>query len=102
MVSSFRIKFNTNGTYSRTIVKFGLTSLRTFGGFFHDLGEVIPTISNKIEEWEDFQLVLGPYSIEMNREVTDPTRFNLIGRVVETKIDASIQGRRLTLRAQQE
>lgn len=81
MVSSFRLKLNTEGETSSTIVQKGLHFLQVFGGFFLSTEEFISVLSSRIDRWEDFQFVFGPYSVEMNQEHLDPTRFNVFGHL---------------------
>lgn len=86
MVSSFRLKFNTEGKSAETLVPKGLKFLELFGGFFLRTEEFLAVLSNRIESWRNFQMVLGPYVVEMNQEVIDPTRFNVFGRLHHTSI----------------
>lgn len=81
MVTSFRLKFNTEGKAAETLVPKGLKLLELFGGFFLKTEEFLGVLSNRIESWENFQTVLGPYVVEMNQELIEPTRFNVFGRL---------------------
>lgn len=94
MVSSFRLKFNTAGNTPQMIADEGLAALQSFGGFYLGIEELMPVLGKKINRWEDFQTVLGPYSIEMDREILDPTRFNVFGRINRTQTSATSQWRR--------
>lgn len=85
MVTSFRLKFNTEGKAAEIIVSKGLEFLQTFGGLFLKTEDFIAVISHRIETWESFQMVLGPYMVEMDRELINPTRFNVFGRLYKTK-----------------
>lgn len=85
MVTSFRLKFNTEGKPADIIVSKGLEFLETFGGLFLKTEEFIAVISHRIGTWERFQMVLGPYMVEMDRELINPTRFNVLGRTYATK-----------------
>lgn len=86
MVSSFRLKFNTQGKAAETLVAKGLKFLELFGGLFLKTEEFLTALSNRIESWENFQMVLGPYVVEMNHEFIDPTRFNVFGRLHHASI----------------
>lgn len=88
MLSSFRLKLNTEGGMHAAIVEEGLSALRSFGGFYLETGEIIPLLATRINEWKEFQIVLGPYLIEMDREVLDPTRFNIFGRLHTTDAES--------------
>lgn len=86
MVSSFRLKFNTEGKAAETLVPKGLKFLELFGGFFLRTEEFLAGLSSRIESWENFRMVLGPYVVEMNQEIIDPTRFNVLGRLHHARI----------------
>lgn len=81
MVSSFRLKFNTEGKRTPTLAPKGLKILQIFGGFYLNTEEFISELSNRIDAWKNFQTVAGPYLIEMTQEVLDPNRFNVVGRL---------------------
>lgn len=89
MVSSFRLKFNTEGMAAETLIKQGLQFLELFGGFFLKTEEFLSVLSDRIEGWQNFQMVLGPYVVEMNQELIDPTRFNVFGRLHQANTSAS-------------
>lgn len=81
MVSSFRLKFNTEGNRAETIASIGIQLLETHGGLFLKTEDFISIVSKRIGRWESFQVLLGPYLVEMNQEIVDPTRFNVFGRL---------------------
>lgn len=86
MVNSFRLKFNTEGKAAETLVAKGLKFLELFGGLYLKTEEFLTALSSRIESWENFQMVLGPYVVEMNHELIDPTRFNVFGRLQHASI----------------
>lgn len=81
MVTSFRLKFNTQGKRAEAIVLKGVELLKSYGGFFLKTEDFIPMLSERIGRWEPFQIILGPYLAEMHQEIVDPTRFNFFGRL---------------------
>lgn len=83
MVTSFRLKFNTQGERAEAIVLKGVELLRSHRGFFLNTEDFIPMLSERIDRWEPFQIILGPYLAEMDQEIVDPTRFNVFGRLFQ-------------------
>ena len=81
MVTSFRLKFNTQGKRAEAIVLTGVKLLQSYGGFFLKTEDFIPMLSERIGQWEPFQIILGPYLAEMDQEIADPSRFNVFGRL---------------------
>jgi len=89
-VSSFRLKFNTEGTNAEKLVQMGLNALQRFGGFVQEDENFLPTLAPRIQMWESFHLLWGHYSLAMDREVVDATRFNLLGRL-QKSLSANIR-----------
>lgn len=81
MVSSFRLKFNTEGKTAEEVISKGIEFMKTHGGFFLKTEDFISVISERIGRWKNFRTLLGPYLVEMNQEILDPTRFNVLGRL---------------------
>lgn len=81
MVTSFRLKFNTQGKRAEATVLKGIELLQSYGGFFLKTEDFVPMLSERIGRWEPFRIILGPYLAEMDQEIVDPTRFNVFGRL---------------------
>ncbi|QEE43376.1 hypothetical protein FVA81_01635 (plasmid) [Rhizobium sp. WL3] len=80
-VSSFRLKFNTDETDAQNLIQEGLNALQRFGGFGQTDDSFFPALASRIQKWDSFRILWGRYSLAMHREVSDATRFNLLGRL---------------------
>jgi len=79
-VSSFRLKFNTEGTEVQRLVVQGLKSLKRFEGLGGADDRLFQSLGSKINQWQSFRLIWGHYLLEMDQELSDRNRFNLIAR----------------------
>lgn len=86
--SSFRLKFNTRGIDANNLVQQGLAALQQFGGLGATGDELFGSLGSRITGWESFRLVWGHYSLEMDRELADPQRFNLIGKATRSDLSS--------------
>jgi hypothetical protein len=84
-ISSFRLKFNTRGIEANNLVQQGLSALQQFGGLGATSDEWFGSLRSRIARWESFRLVWGHYSLEMDPELADPQRFNVIGRPMRSE-----------------
>lgn len=93
-VTSFRLKFNTLGTDAASLAKQGLIALKEFGGLGAPDDRLFRSLELKIARRQSFQLLWGHYSLEMDRELSDPNRFNLIGRPARSN-QSNLEAQRL-------